>query len=170
MPLVYACTVTQATKPIASSFRNRLGEIWRRRDGQVVTITRIELGRPYPYGVALPNSPLHHWYGRSLRVGPLDNDADLVELIYDPRAGAPEYLDGAATPQPSPATAAPLSSATKSCSRCAAWEQLTPHDETLGRCVRHAPILLERNHLGANWPTTSAHDHCFEFVAKTRHQ
>ena len=165
------------TSPLSrpSVLLNRVGEIWRRRDGQVVTITRAEPSKPNPYAAALPNNPAYHWYDTALRSCIPWPDADLVELIYDPRTGAPEYLDGALAPQPSPATAAPLSSAaaaqssgaTKSCRRCAAWEPLTPHDTALGRCLRHAPVLLERNHLGANWPTTSAHDHCFEFVAKS---
>ena len=169
------------TSPLSrpSVLLNRVGEIWRRRDGQVVTITRVEPGKSNPYAAALPNNPGYHWYDTALRSCISWHDADLVELIYDPRAGAPEYLDCALAPQPRPAPTAPLSSdvvatqsssATKSCSRCAAWEQLTPNDAALGRCLRHAPILLERNHLGANWPTTSAHDHCFDFIAKSRHQ
>lgn len=167
------------SQPIpASLLRNRLGEIWKRHDGSLVTLTRVDVSSIYPYAASLPHNPHYHWYDPYLQSSIGDHAADLVELIYDPRDGAPEYLDGAATPQPSPATAAPLSSAaatqssgaTKSCRRCAAWEQLTPHDPDLGRCVRHAPVLLERNHLGANWPTTSAHDHCFDFIAKTRHQ
>lgn len=150
-----------------TTLRNRLGEIWKRRDGRTVTITRQHPDSTEPYYTAIPGSQLEHWYTCDLRSGIGWRDADLVELVYDPRAGAPECISTATKPEPSPSTT-PLSSATKSCRRCAAWEQLTPHDTALGRCLRHAPVLLERNHLGANWPTTSAHDHCFDFIAKSR--
>lgn len=174
------------TSPLSrpSVLLNRVGEIWRRRDGQFVTITHTKPGKSNPYAAALPNNPAYHWYDTALRIGALDNDADLVELIYDPRAGAPEYLDPeyidcALAPQPSPAPTAPLSSdvvatqssgATKQCNQCAAWEQLTPHDTSSGRCLRRAPVPLDRDDLWAYWPTTSAHDHCFDFITKSRHQ
>ena len=162
------------TQPHFPVLRNRLGEIWKRRDGALVTITRIESSKPYPYGAkhpasAYPPNPSgYHWYGPSLRVSVTDNNADLVEQIYDPRIYAPEYLSGVAASQPSSVTAPQPSTTPKRCDQCAAWEQLAPQGGTLGRCIRHAPILMERSHYAANWPTTSSTDSCFDFIAKPR--
>lgn len=148
--------MASTTQPPFPVLRNRVGEVWRRRDGQVVTITRAEPSKSHPYAAAHHNSTIYHWYDTSLRSCLHDHNADLVELIRDPRACAPEYITTLeSTPTPA-----------KSCNTCAAWEQLAPQSGTLGRCIRHAPILLERTHYTANWPTTCSTDYCFDFIAK----